>query len=256
MTGLSTLFTIKLGAMKLKFFPTKFSADLWFPSKDIFEDYSLPFLKEGDTVIDVGANIGVTVLLFKKYIGASGKIYAFEPDPKVFGYLQSNIEMNKLENIHLFNCALGEGRKKVYLQMHEKADTGNAITLNKEDGLMVDMDCLDDVANEHRIDAVRLLKIDTEGYEKYVLLGGRALLSRTDVVIFEAILENCERFGYHLQEVVEFLEHLKFQVYCFNTDAVSFEEVNIEHYISNSGMYLYDLFAVKDPSLIKGVQWS
>jgi hypothetical protein len=77
MTGLSRLFTIKLGDMKLKFFPTRISADLWFPSKDIFEDYNLPFLKQGDTVIDVGANIGVTVLLFKKYIGASGKVFAF-----------------------------------------------------------------------------------------------------------------------------------------------------------------------------------
>lgn len=147
LTRLSSLFTIRLGDVKLRFFPTRFSADLWFPSKDIFEDYNLPFLKQGDLVIDVGANIGVTVLLFKKYIGASGKVFAIEPDPRVFGYLKSNIEMNKLPNIHLFNCALGEGRKKAYLQMHTKGDTGNAITLNKEDGLMVDMDSLDDVVN-------------------------------------------------------------------------------------------------------------
>lgn len=108
---------------------------------------------------------------------------------------------------------------------------------------------------EHQIDVVRLLKVDTEGYEKYVFLGGRTMLSKTDVVIFEAIQDNCQRFHYHLGEIIEFLEDLNFHVYCFNTDAGSFEEVNIEHYISNSGSYLYDLFAVKDPSLIKGVRW-
>lgn len=256
MTGLSTLFTIKLGDMKLKFFPTQFSADLWFPSKDIFEDYSLPFLKQGDTVIDVGANIGVTSLLFKKYIGASGKVFAFEPDPRVFGYLKSNIEMNKLTNIHLFNCALGEGRKKAYLQMHKKGDTGNAITLNKEDGLMIDMDYLDALTIEYGINVVDLLKIDTEGYEKFVFLGGKDILSHTKVIIFEAIPANCHKYNYHLKEVVDMLENMNFHVYCCSADSGEFYKIDVQLYMRESGRYLHDLFAVKDSSLLQGVKWA
>ena len=254
-SGLSRFFIIRLGDVKLRFFPTRFSADLWFPAKNIFADYNLPFLREGGTVIDVGANIGVTVLLFKKYVGSSGKIYAFEPDPKVFEYLKENIELNKLNNVFLFNRAVGERKEMAYLQVRENFDTGNAITFNKEDGILVDMDCLDDLIKEHRIDVVDLLKVDTEGYEKFVFHGGKETLSKTNFVIFEAIQNNCQRFNYHILEIISILKNMNFRVYCCNAASGVFEEIDVEHYLSSNDQYLYDLFAVKDPSLINGVKW-
>ena len=254
-SGLSRLFIIRLGDVKLRFFPTRFSADLWFPAKNIFADYNLPFLREGSTVIDVGANIGVTVLLFKKYIGSTGKIYAFEPDPKIFGYLRENIELNKLKNVFLFNRAVGERKEEAYLQVCEKSDTGNAITFNKENGILVDMTCLDDLIKEYRIDVVDLLKVDTEGYEKFVFLGAKEILSKTNFVIFEAIQDNCQRFGYNIKEIIYLLEQMDFHIFCFNANSSVFEKINIEHYLSSKGEYLYDLFAVKNPSLLENVKW-
>ena len=254
-SGLSRLFMIRLGDVKLRFFPTRFSADLWFPAKNIFKDYNLPFLKEGNTVIDVGANIGLTVLLFKKYIGSTGNIYAFEPDPKGFEYLKKNIKLNKLNNVFLFNCAVGEKKEKAYLKINEKASTGNAITFSKKEGILVDMVCLDNFTEEYCIDVVDLLKVDTEGFEKFVFLGGKETLSKTNFVIFEAIPNNCKRYDYHIKEIIYLLEQMNFHIFCCKKDSSVFEKINVEHYLGSKGEYLYDLFAVKDSSLIKNVKW-
>ena len=251
-TGLCRLLTIKLGNTKLRFFPTKFSADLWFPSVNILAEYNLPFLHPGDTVIDVGANIGFTTLLFKKLVGDVGKVFAFEPNPVVFKYLQKNIELNKIDNVFLFNYAVGERKGKVLLRDNKKDDTFNKITQNRDNGFAVDMDCLDSLLKDFLIETVNLLKIDTEGYEKFVLLGAKGILAKTRAINFEGTERLYQQFHYNLAEVVNLLESSGFFVYGFNKGTNRFEIFNIKN---NNDIYSQDFFAVRDPSLMKDVKW-
>src|SRR5260370_4391252 len=51
-------------------------------------------VKEGDVVVDVGANVGYFTLLAAKLTGSNGKVYAFEPEPRNYRYLLSNIQLN------------------------------------------------------------------------------------------------------------------------------------------------------------------
>ena len=255
-SGLSRWFTIRLGNARLKFFPTKFSADLWFPAKNIFEDFKLPFLKHGDTVIDVGANIGVTVLLFEQYIGQGGRVHAFEPNPMIFQYLKENIAMNRVHNVQFYDCALGEKAEQVYLQDNNVADTGNAITLEQDNSFMVRMERLDDVLKESGIEMVHLLKVDTEGYEKFVFDGAKETLSKTNFIIFEAIEHNCQRFGYSTRDLADFLCGEGFHVFCYDMDSEVYEPFDSYRYIHSGRRFSYDLFAVRSQKQLTGVRWS
>ncbi len=54
---------------------------------------------EGDVVFDVGAHCGVSAYHFSKRVGPAGHVYAFEPDPGSFDYLQRNIALHNLTNV-------------------------------------------------------------------------------------------------------------------------------------------------------------
>ncbi len=64
-------------------------------------------LKPGDTVIECGACLGEFSLLISRLIGSSGKLFSFEPMPNYRRFLQTNIQLNHLENIELVPLAVG-----------------------------------------------------------------------------------------------------------------------------------------------------
>lgn len=74
-------------------------------------------VKEGDTVIDVGAHIGYYTMLAAKIVGKEGKVFAFEPEEKNFNLLRKNKECNNYENIVLEKKAVSDRSviSKLYL---------------------------------------------------------------------------------------------------------------------------------------------
>lgn len=56
-------------------------------------------IKEGNLVIDVGANIGYWTNYLARFVGESGRVYAFEPEPKNFEILKENRKLNDFKNV-------------------------------------------------------------------------------------------------------------------------------------------------------------
>ena len=90
-------------------------------------------IKEGDVVIDLGANIGYFSLLAAKLVGPRGKVFSFEPEPKNFNYLKKNIELNNYNHAQPFQKAVSNqnGTTKLFICDY---DTGHH-TINKKDGI-------------------------------------------------------------------------------------------------------------------------
>ena len=65
-------------------------------------------LSEGDTFVDVGANIRLMSLFATSIVKDTGKIIAFEPNPETMRILKSNIELNNASNIETSYYALGK----------------------------------------------------------------------------------------------------------------------------------------------------
>lgn len=64
------------------------------------------FLKEGDTVLDVGANIGFYSALFSRKVGSTGKVMSFEPGYQTFALLCRTIKALNLKNVTPYPFAL------------------------------------------------------------------------------------------------------------------------------------------------------
>jgi FkbM family methyltransferase len=152
----------------------------------------LDSLKINDLVIDVGANIGVTLWHSLKNSKANATYLAFEPSEQCFGDLEFTGKQIPNDG-KVFKFALGEenANQKLYGVNNEK-HSGLASLVQREnqvgDSVTVQVKMLDSVLETEKMcRVVSLLKIDTEGYEEAVLRGSKLLLaSRTvEVIVLE-----------------------------------------------------------------------
>ena len=148
-------------------------------------------LGEGDVALDIGANIGMVTILMSRLVGGSGRVHAFEPNPSLLPLLRQVIERNQLANVRLHPIALGS--REDTLELKIPATNSGAASFVRGSGApeeliaRVPVHRLADIANQERIDRVRLIKIDVEGFEAEVFRGAREMLEgvRPDAIIFE-----------------------------------------------------------------------
>jgi len=121
----------------------------------------------GDTVVDIGAHIGIFSILASKFAGA-GKVYSVEPMPENFALLKHNIKANKIRNITAINKALDKktGHRKLFISENTAAHSfhfkGNK-TIN------VPTITMDRLVRQEKIRHIDFLKMDCEGAEYEVL---------------------------------------------------------------------------------------
>jgi FkbM family methyltransferase len=68
----------------------------------------LQSVREGQVVVDIGANIGYYTLLLASRVGVGGRVYAFEPEPGNFELLEKNVAANSLSNVVLERAAVSD----------------------------------------------------------------------------------------------------------------------------------------------------
>ena len=174
----------------------------------IEEAFFRRYLRTGDVVVDVGANVGFTTVLASKLVGPDGKVYAIEAHPRIYTYLKGNISFNRARNISAFNVAIGNVREMAMIS-DISSDDQNAISADGA-GLMIPMRRLDEceIGDPH----IALLKIDVEGFEYSVLLGATEVLRHVECVYFEFLPEQQTKYQFTLSNIVELLSQQGFDV--------------------------------------------
>lgn len=211
-TGICRLFTIDKGQFKLRFYPSNVSAGCWY-RQNVFEadeNFFQLYLKEGDTVIDIGANIGVLTLSAAVLVGAKGKVFSIVPHPVIFRYLQGNIRLNDFKNVEAFNTAIGDKDGETEISDRKTADDYNIIV--STGGIKIKARTLDSLLCD-KVEKIDFLKVDVEGYEKFVFLGGRRLLEKTKCIYFESNKEHFQRFGYLTGDIFDILHQAGFRIF-------------------------------------------
>jgi FkbM family methyltransferase len=212
-TGLCRYFSISSKhGFSVRFYPTRISKRLWVDSFKGGSKYAkmdqffIDYLDTGDTVIDVGANIGWYTLLSSVRVGEYGRVYSFEAHPTTFAYLIGNIRMNELHNIHPYESALGNNHSTVQFSDDRKDDMNKVARQGK---IAVQVNPLDAFEIQ---DEIALLKIDVEGFEWFVLQGASKVLAKTETIIFEVWATHMQPYDYTFEDIYSLLTETGFTI--------------------------------------------
>lgn len=141
--------------------------------------------RPGDTVFDIGSNVGVFAVMQGKQ-AEPGKVYAFEPSPTAYGRLTRNVAFNNVKNVETFPYALGD-RSATSKFIESPISLNSRLTDGQTDAPTVDVTVttLDEFVAAQNVKRIDLMKVDTEGHEIPVLTGGRSALRMTRRLVLE-----------------------------------------------------------------------
>lgn len=131
------------------------------------------FVREGSTVIDVGANIGDLTLPLARMAGETGRVYAFESHPDVFNVLCANLALNSIRNVKPVNA---------FVATSDNVDTGGAwgkfaYVSETWETQFTALDALG-------LSSCDLMKVDVDGKELEVLQSGETMIERHRPVLY------------------------------------------------------------------------
>jgi len=184
------------------------------------EYYRVPeyIASQGQIIFDVGAHIGLYCLRNAKRVGERGRVYAFEPNPIAYYYLLRNISENSLYNIHAFPYALSDknGYSNLFTPLELNLGAASFFVehiqkeaLKKIRKFSVRTITLDNFVKNRTLQKVDLMKIDVEGAEERVLLGGKQCLTRG--IIRKLIIEVHEDIS-PVRQITQTLNNFNFRI--------------------------------------------
>ena len=174
--------------------------------------FILHYLRKEDLFLDIGANLGHYSLL------ASGikncKSISIEPVPDTFERLNQQVSINKLENkISTLNIGIGDKCSKLNFSV-DKNTMNRIVDYKYKNSVQIPIKTVDIICDKK---GVSLMKIDVEGYEKFVLQGSKIALKNKNLkaVIIEINFSN-KFYGIENEEVSEILINNDFKPYKYN----------------------------------------
>ena len=138
--------------------------NVWMINEYDVEDFEI---NTNDTVIDIGAHIGLFSLLVSQ-LCKTGKILSFEPVSENFDLFVSNLKLNHIENILPFNMAVSKNSGRLDLFLNNDQSAHNIFSKSSE-SISVESTSLQKIFDENKISSCKLLKLDCEGAEYQII---------------------------------------------------------------------------------------
>lgn len=179
-------------------------------------EYFCENVRDGETVLDVGANYGQYAVLFAALVGPRGKVVSFEPEPAARDVLERNIAINGFRNrvtvepLAVFDSA---GTHEFFtrpddsMSSLERAGFGTNSDAADIVQLTVQTVTLDDYLASKRLSEPDWLKIDAEGAEVNVLRGASRVLNSRTKIVCELHPYAWESFGTTYDDLTALVRH-------------------------------------------------
>jgi len=180
------------------------------------------------TVFDVGANVGTSSVEFAR-VFPGAQVFAFEPDPGTFDKLQRGIS-SYANQVKPYNLGLGSTPESRTLMVNKGSGGNSFLKLSPAIGshatgdwtlaageVVAEIHTVDNFCLQNKIESIDLIKIDTQGYEMEVLLGGKHMItpSRTKLIHIEVLMVELYKNQAFFNEVMQELSSRGFQLVGF-----------------------------------------
>lgn len=139
-------------------------------------------VRSGSTALDVGAHIGSITVPMARLVGPAGRVYAFEPQRRIYRELVHNLRLNELAQAVPLRYAVGA--ESAIIEMDPVTAHDGRVAVGKG-GDRAELRTLDSFG----FTDVSLIKIDVEGFELEVLRGAEALIERERPILILEIRE-------------------------------------------------------------------
>jgi FkbM family methyltransferase len=205
---------------KIRSFVRKFGFDIvrFNPAQcglDPLNDMAKFIRNDSPVVFDVGANFGQSIHKFRSRFPKC-LIHSFEPSPTTFGTLEKKV--SGLENIRLWNCALGSTTGQMQFFENSHPDMSSFLSPSeygwgkviKE--TLVDVKTIDQFCRDEHIEHIDILKSDTQGFELEVFRGAEDTIrsKKIGLIYFEIIFSDMYKDLPSFTAIYDFLKSRDF----------------------------------------------
>lgn len=171
------------------------------------------------TIIDIGANKGQFASRFR-LLFPSAQIYSFEPIPSDFNILCTRFKNDR--NFKGFNIGLGEVAGAFDFFQNDFSDSSSLLKMKSfhkenfpktqnESLIKIQVETLDHLSSkELELNSQILVKIDVQGYEKMVILGGIETIKKASVLIVEVSFKELYENQVYFDSIYSLLKDLGF----------------------------------------------
>jgi FkbM family methyltransferase len=202
----------------------------------VFEPFETAFFKDrirpGQTIVDIGANIGYFTLLFAQLVGPGGHVYAFEPDPLNFGILKKNVKINGYSNVTLERTALSDtnGKLKLYRSQDNMGDHRTYDPGVSRETIEINCVRLDDYFAKAKKKTVDILKMDIQGAEGQALSGMLEIARQSPdlILMTEYMPEGLARCGTDPSQYLKMLRSIGLSIYYVDRRQGAIREISPE----------------------------
>lgn len=194
----------------------------------------------GMVVVDIGAHAGFFTLIAARNVGAEGKVFAFEPEPRNYELLAKNIALNSYDNVVAEQKAVTDanGTLELFLSVLDSGSHSiySSAARGVADSLTVDATTIDTYLETHGSPRVGLVKLDVEGAEISALEGMQNLFQTTPGL--NLIVEFCpfliQSTGSEPMTLIDKLVSLDLQVHVIDDGKgpVDLAEVDVTRLVS------------------------
>ena len=172
--------------------------------------FLIHYLTDKDLFIDVGSNHGHYTMISSGI--CDSKSISIEPVKKTFDRLKINIELNKLKNVRLHNIGISDSESELFISNNMGAMNRIINKVLDDNCELIQVSTLDKLLTLEK--NISVIKIDVEGYEKQVLLGGKETLKNPNlnIIIIELNDSNLQ-YDYNENEIISILKENRFSPY-------------------------------------------